>query len=130
MRYCAYQERCTQEVEHKLHTLGCPPRQISAYLHYLREEDFLKESRYAELFVRGKVNNNKWGPRKIEVALKAKEVDPTLIRHELEKFDAEWPELKAYWSARMTKAWAHKTYDDFTLKGKLRAFLRQKGFFV
>ena len=130
MRYCAYQERCTQEVEHKLHTLGCPPRQISAYLHYLREEDFLKESRYAELFVRGKVNNNKWGPRKIEVALKAKKVDPTLIRHELEKFDAEWPELKAYWSERMTKAWAYKTYDDFTLKGKLRAFLRQKGFFV
>ena len=79
------------------------PRQISAYLHYLREEDFLKESRYAELFVRGKVNNNKWGPRKIEVALKSKKVDPTLIRHELEKFDAEWPELKAYWSARMTK---------------------------
>ena len=130
MRYCAYQERCTQEVEHKLHTLGCPPRQISAYLHYLREEDFLKESRYAELFVRGKVNNNKWGPRRIEVALKAKKVDPTLIRHELEKFDAEWPELKAYWSARMTKAWVHKSYDDFTLKGKLRAFLRQKGFFV
>lgn len=130
MRYCAYQERCTQEVEHKLHTLGCPPRQISAYLHYLREEDFLKESRYAELFVRGKVNNNKWGPRKIEVALKSKKVDPTLIRHELEKFDAEWQELKAYWSARMTKAWAHKSYDDFTLKGKLRAFLRQKGFFV
>ena len=130
MRYCAYQERCTQEVEHKLHTLGCPPRQISAYLHCLREEDFLKESRYAELFVRGKVNNNKWGPRKIEVVLKAKKVDPTLIRHELEKFDAEWPELKAYWSARMTKAWVHKSYDDFTLKGKLRAFLRQKGFFV
>ena len=97
-------------------------------MHYLREEDFLKESRYAELFVRGKVNNNKWGPRKIEVALKSKKVDPTLIRHELEKFDAEWPELKAYWSARMTKAWAHKSYDDFTLKGKLRAFLRQKGF--
>lgn len=130
MRYCAYQERCTQEVEHKLHTLGCPPCQISAYLHYLCEEDFLKESRYAELFVRGKVKNNKWGPRKIEVALKAKKVDPTLIRNELEKFDAEWPELKAYWSARMTKAWAHKLYDDFTLKGKLRAFLRQKGFFV
>ena len=130
MRYCAYQERCTQEVEHKLHTLGCPPRQISAYLHYLREEDFLKESRYAELFVRGKVNNNKWGPRKIEVALKAKKIDPTLIRHELEKFAAEWPDLKAYWSARMTKAWAHKSYDDYILKGKLRAFLRQKGFYV
>ena len=22
----------------------------------------------------------------------------------------------------MTKAWAHKSYDDFTLKGKLRVF--------
>lgn len=130
MRYCAYQERCIQEVEHKLHTVGCPPRQISAYLHYLSEEDFLKESRYAELFVRGKVNNNKWGPRKIEVALMAKKVPLSLIRNELEKFDSEWPELEVYWSARMTKAWAHKSYDTFTLKGKLRAFLRQKGFFV
>ena len=37
--------------------------------------------------------------------------------------------VKAYWSARMTKAWAHKSYDDFTLKGKLRAFLRQKKVF-
>lgn len=130
MRYCAYQERCTHEVEHKLHTLSCPPSQISAYLCYLREEDFLKESRYAELFVRGKVNNNKWGPRKIEMALMAKKVPLSLIQKELKKFDAEWPELEAYWSARMTKAWAHKPYDAFTLKGKLRAFLRQKGFFV
>ena len=94
MRYCAYQERCIQEVEHKLHNLGCPPRQISDYLRYLSEEDFLKESRYAELFVRGKVNNNKWGPRKIEMALMARKLSPTLIRHELEKFNTEWPELK------------------------------------
>ena len=51
MRYCAYQERCIQEVEHKLHNLGCLTS-ISDYLRYLSEEDFLKESRYAELFVR------------------------------------------------------------------------------
>ena len=60
----------------------------------------------------------------------AKKVDPTFIQKELSKFDAEWPDLKAYWSARMTKAWAHKSYDDYILKGKLRAFLRQKGFYV
>ena len=130
MRYCAYQERCIQEVEHKLHTLGCPPRQISAYLRYLSEEDFLKESRYAEVFVRGKVNNNKWGPRKIETALLSKKVDPSLIKRELAQFDAEWVELEAYWTGRMTKAWAHKSYDAYTLKGKLRTFLRHKGFFV
>ena len=130
MRYCAYQERCIQEVEHKLHTLGCPPRQISAYLRYLSEEDFLKESRYAEVFVRGKVNNNKWGPRKIETALLSKKVDPFLIKRELAQFDAEWVELEAYWTGRMTKAWAHKSYDAYTLKGKLRTFLRHKGFFV
>lgn len=130
MRYCAYQERCTHEVEHKLHTLGCPPNKISAYIRYLSAEDFLKEARYAEVFVRGKVNNNKWGPRKIEMALTAKKVDPTLIQKELAQFDTQWPELEAYWSARMTKAWAHKSYDDYTLKGKLRTFLRQKGFFV
>jgi len=130
MRYCAYQERCTHEVEHKLHTLGCPPNKISAYIRYLLAEDFLKESRYAELFVRGKINNNMWGPRKIEMALIAKKVDPTLIQKELAQFDTKWPELEAYWTGRMTKAWAHKSYDDYTLKGKLRAFLRQKGFFV
>ena len=130
MRYCAYQERCTHEVEHKLHTLGCPPNKISAYIRYLSVEDFLKEARYAEVFVRGKVNNNKWGPRKIEMALMAKKVDPTLIQKELAQFDTQWPELEVYWAGRMTKAWAHKPYDDYTLKGKLRAFLRHKGFYV
>ena len=64
------------------------------------------------------------------MALLAKKVDPTFIQKELSKFDAEWRDLKAYWSARMTKAWAHKSYDDYILKGKLRAFLRQKGFYV
>ena len=130
MRYCAYQERCIQEVEHKLHTLGCPSNNISAYTRYLSAEDFLKEERYAEVFVRGKVNNNKWGPRKIETALLSKKVDPSLIKRELAQFDAEWVELEAYWTGRMTKAWAHKSYDAYTLKGKLRTFLRHKGFFV
>ena len=130
MRYCAYQERCTYEVEHKLRMLGCPSNKILAYIRYLSAEDFLKESRYAELFVRGKVNNNKWGPRKIEMALMAKKVEPSFIQKELAQFDNEWKSLERYWTDRMTKAWAHKSYDAFTLKGKLRAFLRQKGFYV
>lgn len=130
MRYCAYQERCTYEVEHKLLVLGCPPNKITAYIRYLSVEDFLKEARYAEVFVRGKINNNKWGPRKIEMALMAKKVDSALIQRELVQFNAQWPELEAYWIGRMTKAWAYKSYDEYTLKGKLRAFLRQKGFFV
>jgi len=130
MRYCAYQERCTSEVEHKLRVLGCPPSQVSVYLCYLNAEDFLKEARYTEVFVRGKVKNNKWGPRKIELALMAKKVPHSLIRKELEHFNAQWPKLEVYWTDRMTKAWAHKSYDSFMLQGKLRVFLRQKGFYV
>ena len=71
-----------------------------------------------------------WGPRKIEMALMAKKLTPHLFRNELENFDNEWKALERYWTDRMTKAWAHKSYDDFTLKGKLRVFLRQKGFYV
>ena len=64
------------------------------------------------------------------MALMAKKVEPSFIQKELAQFDNEWKALERYWTDRMTKAWAHKSYDAFTLKGKLRAFLRQKGFYV
>ena len=62
------------------------------------------------------------------MALMAKKVDPTFIQKELSKFDAEWPDLKAYWSARMTKAWAHKSYDDYILKESYALFFARRAF--
>ena len=50
LRYCAYQERCHQEVKNKLYELGLNSSDTDEMLSYLITEGFLNEERFAKLF--------------------------------------------------------------------------------
>ena len=63
--YCAYQERCHQEVTNKLNKLGVFGDDADEYVCYLIDENFISETRFSEAYVRGKFNNNSWGKNKI-----------------------------------------------------------------
>ena len=65
MSFCAYSERCHQDVEQKLYKMSVPSFEHDEYIAELIEQNFLNESRYTELFIRSKFNQKKWGKRKI-----------------------------------------------------------------
>ena len=78
-RYCAYQERCVQEMEQKMKTFEVQPSEYSEYLAWLRENNYLNEARFVEIFVRSKFNQKSWGRTKINYELRKRGISATLL---------------------------------------------------
>ena len=73
-RYCAYQERCHQEVKNKLRQLGAYRDTSDAVISHLIQNDYLNETRFAMLYVRGKFSIKKWGKKRIINELKIRKI--------------------------------------------------------
>ncbi len=70
--YCAYQERCHQEVRQKLKDMYMIPEAIDTIIVHLLEHNFLNEERFAKTFVRGKFRIKKWGKHRLSSELRRK----------------------------------------------------------
>lgn len=78
-RYCAYQERCVQELELKMKTFEVSPADYPSYLTWLRENNYLNEARFVEIFVRSKFNQKSWGRTKINYELRKRGISASLL---------------------------------------------------
>ena len=78
-RYCAYQERCVQELEQKMKTFEVSPSDYPEYLAWLRENNYLNEARFVEIFVRSKFNQKSWGRTKINYELRKRGISASLL---------------------------------------------------
>ncbi|GAA4834911.1 regulatory protein RecX [Algivirga pacifica] len=125
--YCAYQDRCRQEVINKLETFGLESKQIEEVVLWLIEEKYLDEKRFAASFVRGKFNRNKWGRYKIRQALKQKQVQEDAVRYGLAEIDGEqyFEVLKQLVRQKLGRS---KETEMFVLKYKCIQYLSGKGF--
>lgn len=85
--YCAYQERCHEEVLQKLKSLNMIPQAIDAIIGHLIEHNFLNEERYARAFARGKFRIKKWGRRRIVQELKLRAISRYNIEAALKEID-------------------------------------------
>ena len=79
MHYCAYQERCNQEVEEKLKAWHVAPQKIRTILIHLTREGFLHEERFARAYARGRFRGNKWGKCRIIHELRLRRIPETII---------------------------------------------------
>ncbi|WP_027138229.1 regulatory protein RecX [Gaetbulibacter saemankumensis] len=85
--YCAYQERCHQEVVKKLEGMHMIPEAIDVVVVHLIENNFLNESRFAQTFVSGKFRIKHWGRRRINVELKRRGLSTVIINQALNTID-------------------------------------------
>lgn len=81
--YCAYQERCHQEVKQKLESMHMIPEAIDIIIVHLLKHNFLNEERFAKTFVRGKFRIKSWGLRRISYELKKKDISKLNINQAL-----------------------------------------------
>lgn len=91
-KYCAYQERCHQEVRNKLKELGIYGDDLEEIIVELITENFLNEERFARAYARGKFRFKNWGRIRIKRELKLRNISEYCIRkamEELEEFDYE-----------------------------------------
>jgi regulatory protein len=85
--WCAYQERCQQEVRDKLYEYGLKTDDVENIIVQLISENFVNEERFAIAFAGGKFRIKKWGKVKIRQELKAKRVSDYCIKKGMEQIE-------------------------------------------
>lgn len=89
MRLCARAERSSGDARRLMATWGVPEQDREGVLQRLKREKFIDDGRYAEAFVREKVNLSGWGEWKIRSALKRKGVTEDVINAALGQLSPE-----------------------------------------
>lgn len=125
LRYCAYQDRCTQEVRTKLATFDMPNPEKDKIVKLLVDEGYLDDARYASTFVRSKIHLKKWGVNKIKMALKIKGISDEIISNALSEID---PGIYREELIKVLKAKKINELDPYKRKAKLAQYAMQKGY--
>ena len=85
--FCAYQERCHQEVRSKLLEHGIYGDVLEEIISDLISNNFLDEERFAKTFARGKFRMKHWGRNKIRNELKMRKVSTYSINEAMKEID-------------------------------------------
>ena len=123
--YCAYQDRCVQEVRTKLATFDMPDSEREKILKLLVDEGYLDDERYASTFVRSKIHLKKWGVNKIRMALKMKGIADEIISNALSEID---PEIYREELIKVLKTKKINETDPYKCRAKLAQYAIQKGY--
>lgn len=126
-KYCAYQERCVKDVTEKLKTFELTQREKDEILDYLIDNRFVNNTRFAQAFVKGKINQSGWGLNKIRFHLMQKGIDKEIIDEALQTYDEEAYRQRLI-DVLKIKAKTVKAENDFERNRKLAAYAMQKGF--
>ncbi len=87
--YCAYQERSPFEVKRKLSLIKLPSKYHEEVITTLMEENFLDEYRFVEAFVKGKINQKHWAPRRIRAGLQEHRIPAVTISRIIASVDPD-----------------------------------------
>ena len=85
--YCAYQDRCHEEVVQKLRTMKMDADEIDRIIVQLITDNFLNEERFACSYARGKHLIKHWGKIRITNELKFRKISATLIKIALKEIN-------------------------------------------
>lgn len=125
--YCAYQERCHDEVVQKLRTMKMDADEIDTIIVKLIQDNFLNESRFACSFARGKHRIKFWGKNRIVNELKFRNIGQYNINLALKEISNE--EYLDTFEKIATRNW--ESIKETNLQKKRKKFcdyLLRKGF--
>ncbi len=126
-RYCAYQDRCHQEVRTKLLELGIYGDDLEEIISDLIQENFLNEERFARSFARGKFRIKKWGRNRILQELKKRNISGYCLRMAMTEIE-EGEYLKTLKEVLKKKDGLLKEQNSFKRKNKLAQYGISRGF--
>lgn len=87
MRLCAKAERSSGDALRLMHRWGLADADARRVLDRLQKDRFIDDSRYAEAFVREKMNLSGWGAYKIGATLRTKGIAQQIITQAMEQLD-------------------------------------------
>ncbi len=95
-KICARQESSKRDLERKLRQKGCPHPYVAGIIEELENEGAVNDARFAEFFIRDKLEGKWWGELRIRQGLKEKGVEHEFIDEELDKIPTEKKERILY----------------------------------
>ncbi len=124
--YCAYQERCHQEVRQKLEGMYMIPEAIDVIIVHLLKHNFLNEERFAKTFVSGKFKIKRWGRYRLTFELKKKDISKVNINQALKTIEnGEY--IEVFNDLAEKKANSIKESNKFKKRKKLIDYLLYRG---
>ena len=124
--YCAYQERCHQEVRQKLIAMHMIPEAIDVIIVHLLEHNFLNEERFAKAYVSGKFRIKAWGRRRLTFELKKKDIGKVNINQALTEI-GETEYIEVFNDLAEKKANSIKETNVYKKRKKLIDYLLYRG---
>ena len=125
--YCAYQERCHDEVIQKLRSMTLDSNEIDEVVVHLIQNNFLNEERFASCFARGKFRIKNWGKIRIVNELKSRNISQYNINKGLKEIDEK--DYTTTFHLLSEKTWASITEKNASKKRKKFCdYLLRKGF--
>ncbi len=84
---CSGAEHCSYEMTEKMKKWEIDEETQDRIMEYLTMEKYVDDSRFCRAFIREKMRFNKWGRRKIELALFQKRIDRKMAAEALDEVD-------------------------------------------
>ena len=127
--YCAYQERCQQEVRTKLYSYELYRDEVEELIAWLITENYINEERFATTFAGGKFRIKKWGKFKISQALKQKDISEYCIKKAMQEIDfQDYLETIQALASKKLKEYSLRVSNEYQLKDKTAKHIISKGF--
>ena len=124
---CSRSEHCEWELREKLRGWGVGIPDAETILATLHKARYYDDERFARAFARDKLIYNRWGRRKIALALRAKRVDDDVVADALDEIDNE--EYVSVLNAMMkARAKVIKEGDTYEGRAKLYRAAVSRGF--
>lgn len=124
--YCAYQERCHQEVEQKLREMQLIPEAVEKIMLHLFQHDFINETRFAKAYARGKFSIKKWGKKRITNELRRRKVSAYNINQAILEIDDE-DYIKSFDELAEKRLLQLKESNKYKKRKKLADYLLYRG---
>ncbi len=125
--YCAYQDRCHQEVEKKLTEFRLIPQAKELILIHLIQNNYLNEQRFSQSYARGKFRIKKWGRRRIAQGLKYRNISAYNIKSAMKEIDDK-DYLSTLYELASSKEKSLKEKNSYIKQQKLLQYLYRRGF--
>ena len=126
-KFCAYQDRCHQEVRTKLITLGIYGDDLEEIIVELIADNFLNEERFARSYARGKFRMRRWGRVRILNELKFRKITDYCIRKAMTEIEEE-DYLETLIEVLEKKKLQVKEKDTFKANNKIAKYAISRGF--
>lgn len=127
MSMCSRKEMSEGDALRKLNLWGVDPEQHKEILETLRKHNFVDNLRFAKAFASDKTKFNKWGPRKIAMALQMHHITQEAIKEVLSDTTANQPpEILEQLLIHKAKTIKANNSQDF--KAKIIRFGLSRGF--